>query len=134
MPSKLSAQRTRLRSLQARAAKLVETFLARDALLPGGVYALKRRCGKPTCHCTRGELHETPMLSYRGQGRPQNITPQPGQLPEFEKLTTAYQQVRRARAEWVKLHRQMLSVIDTLQALRVQGGERRFRRLRAGKH
>ena len=54
---------------------LIETFLAREPLLPGSLYTLRRRCGKPTCHCNDGELHASTVLSYRGQGRPRNISP-----------------------------------------------------------
>ena len=36
-----------------------------QGLLRGSLTVLRRRCGSPGCHCARGELHETPVLSYK---------------------------------------------------------------------
>ncbi len=41
-------------------------------LIRGSVITLRRRCGKPTCHCAKGEeAHESAALSYseRAGGR-----------------------------------------------------------------
>jgi hypothetical protein len=131
MASRLSSLRRQLLALQEQAGELLEPFLARDPLLAGSVYTLRRRCGKPNCRCTRGHLHATEVLAYRGQGRPRNITPRPRQLPTLEKLTASYQRFRQARAALVKLDRQMLAVIDRIEALRREQGEGKFRALRS---
>ena len=110
---------------------LLESFLAREPLLPGSLYTLRRRCGKPNCHCAQGELHASTVLSYRGQGRPQNITPPPGQFKEVRKLTEDYRRFRKARTQLLRLQRQMLTLINRIEAARVQQGERLFRKLRA---
>ena len=85
----LSSLRSQLRDLRQQLHDLLETFLGREPLLPGSLYTLWRRCGKPTCHCAHGTLHPSTVLSYRGQGRPQNITPAPTQLPDVRQLTDA---------------------------------------------
>jgi len=38
------------------------------------VYELKRKCGKPNCRCTRGELHRSPCLSYYVGGDKRKLT------------------------------------------------------------
>lgn len=43
--------------------QLLEVFLARDPLVKGSVYELRRKCGKPTCGCARGAPHGTVVLS-----------------------------------------------------------------------
>ena len=131
MPHDLSSLRSQLLTGPAQLQELLETFLARQPLLPGSLYTLRRRCGKPNCHCARGELHASTVLSYRGQGRPQNITPPAEKLAEVRKLTDAYRQFRQARTQLRRLQRQLLTLLDRLEAARVQEGERRFQQLRA---
>ena len=79
MTRDLSTLRSQVLAVAPQIQELLETFLAREPLLPGSLYTLRRRCGKPTCHCAQGELHASTVLSYRGQGRPQNITPPRGE-------------------------------------------------------
>lgn len=129
MPASLSSLRSQLLALARRSEILAQTFLDRDPLLPGCVYTLKRRCGKPHCRCCRGELHVTEMLSYRGKGRPQSVTPRPGELETYRELTRSYQRFRKARADWVKLHKQILQVVDSIEAARVEEGKAKFHSL-----
>jgi hypothetical protein len=70
------------------------------------------------------------VLSYRGGTRTQNIIPQPGQLEIFKQGTHAYRRFRQARAQLVKLQRQMLKQIDCIEAERVRQGKRKFDVLR----
>lgn len=130
MPHDLSSFRRQLNELQQQFPVLLESFLGREPLLPGSIYTLRRRCGKPTCHCAQGEPHASTVLSYRGQGRPQNITPPPEQVPAVQKLTDDYRLFRQARTELLRLQRQVLKLVDGIEALRVREGERRFRKLR----
>jgi len=131
MASDLSSLRSQLRALHDEARRVLGPLLARGPLLPGCVYTLRRRCGKPTCRCTRGELHASEILSYRGQGRPQTITPRPGELRELRALTGAYRRFRQARTALGRLHRQMRAVVEGIEALRIEEGEERFRSLRS---
>lgn len=134
MSSKLSSLRCELLALHDRAHQVLGPLLARDPLLPGTVYTLRRRCGKPTCRCTRGELHATEVLSYRGKGRTQTITPRPGDLPRLRALTGAYQRFRQTRTALGQLHREMMVVVERIEALRIEEGEERFRALRSRDH
>jgi hypothetical protein len=43
-------------------------------LLPGSLITLRRRCARAACRCARGELHETPALSYSVAGRTKMLT------------------------------------------------------------
>jgi len=131
MSHDLSSFRRQLHELQQQLPLLLESFLGREPLLPGSMYTLRRRCGKPTCHCARGELHASTVLSYRGQGRPQNISPPPEQVSAVQKLTDDYRQFRQARSQLLRLQRQIVELIDGIEAARVQEGERRFQKLRA---
>ena len=130
MNPQLSSLRARLLELQQQLPRLLEDCLGRAPLVPGSLYTLRRRCGKPNCHCSRGELHESTVLSYRGQGRPRNISPPPEQLGSLRTMTHDYRRCRQARAKIVRWQRQLLALVDALQAARVQQGEAEFRKMR----
>ena len=131
MPHDLSALRSQLHAAAQELQAQLESFLGREPLLPGSLYTLRRRCGKPTCRCAQGELHASTVLSYRGQGRPQSITPPPEHRAALQKLTDEYRRFRQARTGLLRLHRQMLTLIDRLEAARIDQGERQFQKLRS---
>jgi hypothetical protein len=131
MSQEISSLRSELLKAQQQLSQLLEACLAREPLLPGSLYTLRRKCGKPNCRCNRGELHESTVLSYRGQGRPRNISPPPGQLESLRTMTHDYRRCRQARAKVVRWQRQLLKLVDALEAARVQQGEVVFRKLGA---
>ena len=131
MPRELSALRSQLLAVQQQLAELLDVFLGREPLLPGSLYLLRRRCGKLHCRCADGELHVSTVLSYRGQGRPKNITPAPQHLAAVRQLTDEYRRFRQARTQLLRLQRQLLTLIDRLEAARVQAGQQRFEQLRS---
>lgn len=134
MPHNLSSLRLQLRDLQQQLPPLLDTFLGRQPILQGSLYTLRRRCGKPSCHCAGGELHASTVLAYRGQGGPRNVTPTPAQLPAVRELTAEYRRFRQARTQLLRFQRQLLAIIDRIEALRVEQGERRFAELRSPSH
>ena len=132
MPSQdLSSLRSQLHAVQQQLQALLESFLAREPLLPGSLYTLRRRCGKPNCHCAQGELHASTVLSYRGQGRPRNLSPAPEHLESLRNWTDRYRQCRQARGQLVRWHKQLLRLVDELEAARSQQGEAEFHKLAA---
>jgi hypothetical protein len=131
MNPQLSSLRSQVLAAQHQLPQLLEAWFAREPLLPGSLYTLRRKCGKPNCHCGRGELHESTVLSYRGQGRPRNISPPTEQREALRSMTQDYRRCRQARAQLVRWQRQLLQLVDALETARVQQGEAEFRKLRA---
>jgi len=131
MTSRLSSLRAQLVAAQQELPRLLELCFGRQPLLPGSLYILRRKCGKPNCRCTRGDLHESTVLSYRGQGRPQNVSPPPEQIDAVRKMTDEYRRVRQARAEFVRWQRKLLTLLDALESARVQLGEAEFQKGRS---
>ena len=115
-----SAQLSRIRQalvqLREEFGQLLEVFLARDSLVKGSVYTLRRQCGKPTCACARGDLHGSVVLSWSEAGRTRLRTLPPGRRGDVRAAVRRYQRFRRARARLVKLHAEMLALIDALEA------------------
>jgi hypothetical protein len=129
MNHQLSSLRSQLRQVQQLLPSLLEACLAREPILPGSLYLLRRKCGKPSCHCARGELHESTVLAYRGQGRPRNISPAPEQLETLKNLTDHYRRCRTARAQLVRWQRRLLELVDDLLDARVRLGQAQFQKL-----
>jgi hypothetical protein len=130
MNQQLISLRAQLLKAQQLLPQLLEDCLGREPLLPGSLYTLRRKCGKPNCRCSRGQLHESTVLSYRGQGRPKNISPSPEHFGSLQTMTHHYRRCRQARAKLVRWQQQLLTLVDALEAARVRLGEAEFAKLR----
>ena len=66
------------------------------ALLRGVLFTLRRKCGKPSCRCAGGEVHESPALAYPCDGRTKTMT-----LAEQDvaRVSAALERYRVARQE-----------------------------------
>lgn len=82
---------------------------SRPLTLRGSLIALKRKCGKPTCHCVDGEPHETPALSCSIDGKTKILTLRDRDVAEVEAGLDRY---RRALAV---LEKEALAGITTLR-------------------
>lgn len=65
-------------------------------LLRGSLFMLRRKCGKPGCHCATGDPHETPALAYPAGGRTSTLTLRPEDVAVVEAALARYQQARKA--------------------------------------
>jgi hypothetical protein len=63
-PKGPAAARWRQRKFQA-----IRRFAFADDLLPGSLSLSHRRCGKPTCHCAKGEGHPVWILGFMSEGK-----------------------------------------------------------------
>lgn len=62
----------------------------RPRVLPGSLITLRRRCGKPSCHCAAGAPHETPALSYSVAGKTKMLTLAPDEVPAVAAAVARY--------------------------------------------
>jgi len=127
----LSRTRQALVQLRDELGQLLEVFLARDPLVKGSVYELRRKCGKPTCACARGALHGTVVLSWSEGGHTRLRSLPPGCRGDLRGAARRYRRFRQARARLVKLHAEMLALIDALEAGRRETPSHGPRLLRA---
>ena len=65
--------------------------LPADLVVRGSLITLRRRCGKPSCHCADGEPHETPALSCSIRGATQIVTLRREDLPAVRAALRRYQ-------------------------------------------
>ena len=124
MPS-ASHLRRRLRELTGEIPALVRVANVRSPLWRGLVHDAKRKCGKPNCRCARGELHVSTVLADRSGERQRSLALAGKSLVLFTDLTEAYREVRRARARFVKITKEMLLIFDALEEARRNEAVRR---------
>jgi hypothetical protein len=90
---------------------------------PGSLVTVRRRCGKPTCHCTRGQGHLTTYLSTKRDGATHMLyIPAPARAVVASQAQ-AYRRLRKHRASLAKLSHQALVLIDQYEkTLRTEEG------------
>jgi len=91
-----------------------------EAMCPGSLYLLRRRCGKPTCRCRQGELHATWVVTRSEAGRSRLYRVPQAERAAVRRLTGAYRQWQRSRAALVKAMRELLRELDALAETRMQ--------------
>jgi hypothetical protein len=65
-------------------------------MLRGSLITLKRKCGKPTCHCAKGKPHCSPALSYSLKGKTKILILRSADIPEVKAALRSYRDALRA--------------------------------------
>jgi hypothetical protein len=115
---KFSRLRQSLVGLAEEVRELIEPFLRDQAVIKGSVYELKRKCGKPGCKCAQGQLHRRMVVSASDKGKTRLRVIPRGFVSEVQNKVRRYQRLRRARGRLVVLHKEMLEVMDEMEAMR----------------
>lgn len=115
---RLSRLRQILVQLQDQPSRLLPIFLEDSPMVKGNVYPLRRKCGKASCRCVRGQPHVTMVHSVRVEGGTRLRTVPEDQIEELHLLTLHYRRFRSARADFVKLCVKMLRTIDAIERIR----------------
>ncbi len=114
----LSRLRSTLRGRLAEMRRVLKIVFGRSGLVKGNVYELARKCGKPNCICTRGELHRSMVLTWSERGRSRLLSIPSGRVLEVKKKSEEYLRFRRARARVTEIHREILALMDRIEKLR----------------
>lgn len=116
--SNLSRLRQTLRRLLQNLERSLAEVFGRSPLVKGNVYELARKCGKPNCVCTRGELHRSMVLTWSEGGKSRLVSIPPDRLGELKEKSEAYLRFRRARARVTEISREIVAVLDQIEKLR----------------
>lgn len=112
----ISKYRQKLNQIFNEQMRLSKVFLSRMPLIKGGIYKTKLKCGKEGCRCIReGKLHVVWMFYCSERGKTVIRTISEDDAFRYEKFTLGYRRFRQARASLVKLHKEELKIIDTLE-------------------
>jgi hypothetical protein len=115
MRSKTSRVRQRLAEAAQRHLEQVEALLANKGPLIRGSFGSRRRvCGKPGCHCARGELHESKYLSASQGGRVRQVHVPESDVREVTQGVARYRLFRLREAKLVELSALQLRLVSEL--------------------
>ena len=89
-------------------------------MVQGSLYLLRRKCGKPNCRCTRGQLHATWVLTRSEAGRSRLYPVPADQRGGLRPLTREYRRWQRTRALLIKQSARLVGLIDQLADQRLQ--------------
>ena len=114
----VSRLRQRLRAAGRQIGRQLGTLMEHEPFLRGGVYRLRRRCGKPGCRCARGELHESWVWLTREKGVQRLRVVPKGQTARWREMAESYRRFRRARRELARLYREVVRLANLLETAR----------------
>ena len=111
-PSRL--RQSLLRNHEQRGQQLQLLLAERGPFIRGSFVRQGNRCGKPSCRCARGELHERAVLYASEQGVHSGSYVPQAERTQVEERNARYQRFRKARAGLAKLEQQALLFADQL--------------------
>jgi len=115
---KFSKLRQSLTLLSSEIREIIKPFFSDKPVIKGSIYELRRKCGKPGCQCAKGKLHSSMVVSSSEKGKTRlQVIPQ-GFLLEVKSKVHRYQKLRRSRRQLGEVHKRMLEVMDTMEAMR----------------
>jgi hypothetical protein len=114
----LSRLRQTLREHLGDLEKSLDVVFGRAPMVKGNVYELARKCGKPNCACTRGELHRSMVLTWSHQGKSKLFSIPPERLTDLQMKSEEYLKFRHARARVTEICKKIVSVLDRIEKLR----------------
>ena len=114
----LSRLRSALQRHLTELQRILKVVFGRSSLVKGNVYELARKCGKPNCVCTRGQLHRSMVLTWSEGGKSRLLSIRSERVSEVKKKSEEYLRFRRARARVTEIHREILAVMDRIEKLR----------------
>jgi hypothetical protein len=86
---------------------LARLHLPADAL-PGSLAVTDRRCGKPSCHCAKGEGHPLATLTFMASGKKRVETIPAGWLGAIRPRVQAGRKFKQIAAELLTINAELL--------------------------
>jgi hypothetical protein len=120
MSDATSRRRQQLWQAYAALARTLRTLQRAQPMVPGSLYLLRRKCGKPNCRCAQGQLHASWVLTRSESGQSRLYVVAKDQRGRLRPLTQEYRRWQLARARLVKQSAAILTMIDALAEGRLQ--------------
>lgn len=117
MKTNISRLRQQIREVEeSRAAHVQGILQQKGPLRSGSLVTIRRKCGKPTCHCATGDGHPSVYLSTKQEGKTRMVYVSANCLETVTRQAHSYRRLRKHRASLAKLAQKSLQLIDCLQA------------------
>lgn len=123
----LSRRRQRIRQLSEQLEAPLRELLTRKPFIKGALYELKTKCGKPNCHCFKGEPHQVMVLSWSEGGRKHLRVVRKEEMARVKEFTGNYRRFRKGRAKAGMIMKRILRLADEIEGELLRVGGRRKR-------
>lgn len=111
--------RKQLREIQGGMKEDLDKVMRQRDLLRGYVYRSKRRCGKASCQCNQGKLHEAWVLAANVDGKrtTRSLSGEKGRTVAH--LAANYRRFREAQRSFRRGYEEALSLMRELEELMI---------------
>ena len=107
--------------------ELKRYFMMKKPILNGGVYKTKTKCGNNNCICAReGRLHTVWRYYYTENGKNKVKTLKEYEISKYTELTERYKKYRRARMRFVKIHKDIIGLLNLIEEHLILEGEKKI--------
>jgi hypothetical protein len=120
MSDATSRRRQQLWQAYGALARTLRLLQRQQPMVPGTLYLLRRKCGKPNCRCAQGQLHGSWVLTRSESGQSRLYAVGRDQRGRLRLLTLEYGRWQRAWARLVKGSAAILALVDALAQDRLQ--------------
>lgn len=121
----LSRRRQQIRQLYEQLEAPLGELLTRKPFIKGTLYELKTKCGKPNCHCFKGEPHKVMVLTWSEGGRKHLRVVRKDEMARVKKFTGNYRRFRKGRAEVGMIMKKILGLADEIERELLRIGRRK---------
>lgn len=111
--------RKRLQEIPRSLKEDIDKVLSQRELLRGYVYRSKRRCGKASCQCNQGKLHEAWVLAANVDGKRTTRSLSGERGKRAANLAANYRRFREAQRSFRRGNEEALSLMRELEELMV---------------
>ena len=114
----LAKLRQQLRRRLEELEQLVAPAFEREPVFPGKVLLSKHRCGKSSCRCAEGLLHESLRLQVRFKDGLATRCLDHEEAESWQPRTEAYKRMRDAQRAFAKWQKQVVEILDAIERAR----------------
>jgi len=114
MKAKTSRLRQQLWRAYQASGRTLRAMTPNQPMTPGFFYLMRRKCGKASCRCARGQLHPAWVLTRSEAGRHKLYSIPADQRAQVRQRTAAWRRYHRARAQFGKQTAALLALADQL--------------------
>jgi len=112
-----SVMRLKLQEQYRRLESMLNRVQGSAPLMQASIYVRRRRCGKASCRCMRGNLHQDRVLALQRNGRTE-VHGLKSLDAKFADAVESWRLFRRYRADIVEGCSQLIRTVDQLGRLR----------------
>lgn len=121
MKNKLIQQcRKTILALDQQHSQQLGDFLSIDSLLKGSVIVFKRKCGKSSCCCKKGQPHESLVVSRWIKGKLKVVYAKPEERSDLFAQRDRIRKVRRDKKTFLDLQKQILKKLNQFIKLKTE--------------